>query len=236
MRRYLVAAAFGLAASAAQAGLAVAPVRLQIDPGTLSTSFTATDNGADDKLLQVSIRRWTREAGEDRYADDDTLIVTPPLFRLGANGGRQVVRVGFVLPPSASPIEQAWRVFVDEVPNDARPPPPGQVRLQLRLGMPLFVPPALIRRTVEWRLERGSSGLQLVVENRGNVHARFDHIELRAAGVRQPVVALSGPAYVFPGEARRWPLGAARVTHGALRLRTQGGDGMAERDLTLPTS
>lgn len=233
MRGLVAFAVAGLFSASALAGLSVAPVRLQIDAGARSTSFTATDTGADPRLVQVTPRRWTRERGEDHYDDDARLIVTPPLFRLSPGGGSQVVRLGFATAAPPSDTEQAWRVFVEEVPDPATRVIPGQVRLQLKLGLPLFVPPLQPRHELAWRLERGATGVALVAENRGNVHARFDRISLRSAAAKAAIIDLPGPLYVFPGETRRFPLARAPAV-AKLRLQTQGGDGPAGRDLALP--
>lgn len=217
----------------AQAGLSIAPVRLQIAADAQSTSFTVIDSGDEAKLLQTRLKRWTRENGEDRYEDEDTLIATPPLFALAPQGGSQVVRIGFPMPRAAPAIEQAWRVFIEEVPDAAHPARPGEVRLNLRFGLPLFIPPTKPQRSLDWTLQREGGRLQLRAVNRGNVHARFDQLALLLAD-GQSLAQWSGPLYVFPGETRAFSVELPKPGHATLRLSAQGGDGLTERVLSLP--
>ena len=238
MRQLAAFLLFWTLTASAQSGLSVAPIRLQIAPGTSSTSFTATDAGAQPKLLQITIRRWTRVQGEDRYEDSESPIATPPLFHLSPDGGSQVVRIGFVTPPPASAIEQAWRVFLEEVPNEADPPKPGEVRLQLRLGLPLFVPPAAPKHQLDWRLVRQNGQVQLQAANRGNVHERIDQLALHDPGDQPGIAQWPGPLYVFPGETRVFVLDTSRLPDKTaavtLHLHAQGSGGQTDHALALP--
>lgn len=234
MRRLILCLSLLLAGPAfAQAGLSIAPVRLQIAPGSASTSFTVVNPSEESRLLQTRLKRWTRVDGEDRYDDDETLIVTPPLFTLAAQGGSQVVRIGFPVAAVAPAVEQAWRAFVEEVPDAAHPPKPGEVRLTLRFGLPLFVPPARPQRALDWRLVREGGRLSLLAVNGGNVHARFDQLALLLPD-GQSLAQWPGPIYVFPGETRAFPVDLPKPGHATLRLSAQGGDGLTERALSLP--
>ena len=67
----------------AAASLEISPVRLSINPNNnTSSSFTMTNQDEGPVLLQVQIKKWTQENGEDIYTDTHELIVKPAIFKL----------------------------------------------------------------------------------------------------------------------------------------------------------
>ena len=233
-RRSLPALLALFAPAALAASISVKPIRLELEPGQASASLTVSDEGEESKLLQVSVVGWTRADDADRYApaDDTAPLATPPLFRVSA-GASQIVRIGFGAPPAPAATERAWRIVVDEVPEAAPASTATQVRIRLRISVPYFVPPAAPRRELRWEALPGADGrLRLVADNRGNVHERFDRIELLGSDGKQLLAALPGPIYVFPGERRMLapalqnPAGSA-----ALRLSVQSDAGTSTVDL-----
>lgn len=190
-------------AGAPAGGLTVSPVRLELAPGARAVSL-AVSNGADrGKSVQVEAWRWTQHNGEDLYTPAPELIVNPPVFRL-APGARQVVRAGFHNGAPAAAVETAYRLYLQELP-DGDEPAPMQLRLMLRIGVPLFVSPAVpAAAQPRWTLTREPDGaLALELRNEGGRHLRVDKLEF--AGGETPFAGLS---YVLPGQSRRWSLPA----------------------------
>jgi fimbrial chaperone protein len=229
---WLFAILFGTANAG---GVSVSPIRLELAPGQAATSLTVSNDTDEPRVMQVTVLRWTRENGEDRYQDagDSDPIVTPPLFQLAPHGS-QVVRLGFVQPHAAPATEQAWRVYVEEAPQAAPAPGPGQgIALRLRIGVPLFLEPASRRQALHW--EAGPATGQLLhlrARNDGNVSERIDNLAL--AGKSGPAGKLSGPLYIFPGEHRVLdvPLNGAPAM--PLRLQAKGTLAPADSDVVLP--
>jgi len=205
----------GVATGAPPAGgFTVSPVRLEISPGARAVSL-ALDNGADrTKTVQVEAFRWTQVDGEDRYEPATELVVNPPLFRI-APGARQIVRAGFLGGAPSLEVESAYRLYLQEVP-DGDEPAPNQLRLLLRIGVPLFLAPLEpARPEPRWNVARRSDGsLVLEVRNEGRRRMRLERLAVESAGVASR--ELSGLSYVLPGQARSWPLPAD--TQGPLRV------------------
>lgn len=202
---WLLAASIASLASVAAAGsLAVSPLRLDIRPGQQMTALTVTNSGIEPILVQAGVKRWQQQNGTDSYDSDSNLLITPALFRL-APGGRQLVRVGWRHQTATPEREQAWRVFLDELPPADVAPEPG-LHVNLRLGIPLFALPAVASETA-WHAEKDAAGnMQLRLD--GNVHARITRLRLLDAG--QGVLSDSNQLrYVLPGNVLSWPAGPA---------------------------
>lgn len=136
--------AFGLLAAAlpeAHAGtFTIDPIQLTLGrerPSALLTLSNPTDTPV---RLELRAFRWTQTPDDPLRLDPTTeLLVFPRLLTLRP-GESRLVRVGTLRPPG--PAEQAYRLFIEELP----PPPeatPGEIRVLLRVGLPVFVvPPA----------------------------------------------------------------------------------------------
>lgn len=217
MRALLSLMLFGAAISCAQVraqpaagGFIVSPIRLEMQAGARAISLQL-GNGADrTKTVQVEALRWTQVDGQDRYEPAPELVINPPLFRI-APGAHQVVRAGFRGGAPDGAIERAYRLYLQELP-DGDEPPTSQLRLLLRIGVPLFVAPrAPVKAAPRWALARGADGaLNLELRNDGGRRLRIDSLEI--ADSAEPR-ALAGLSYVLPGQMRRWilPEGLAGV-------------------------
>lgn len=206
---WLLAALTGTLAGMAVAGsLAVSPLRLDIRPGQQMTAVTVTNSGLEPILVQAGVKRWQQQGGIDRYDSDGSLLVTPALFRL-APGGRQLVRVGWRRQTTAPEREQAWRLFLDELPATDVAQEPG-LHVNLRIGIPLFALP-VATQDIAWHAERDATGNpQLRLD--GNVHARI--IRLRLLDADQGVLSDSSQLrYVLPGNVLSWPAGPTAPRH-----------------------
>lgn len=198
MRR--LALALWFAASAAQAGVSVSPVRVDFLPGARAASITLSNETDEEKVFQAQPLRWAQQQGQDDYQPAADLLVNPPLFRL-APQARQVVRLGFARPASAQDLEQTWRVYFTEVPS-AGASSQGQLRLLMRIGVPVFLAAPQARPDLQWSLQDG----MLQLSNQGRAHARLTGLAIKAAGTVLP--ELPGFFYLLAGQSRRWALPA----------------------------
>lgn len=198
----------GLAASAAAqetpGGFTVSPVRLELAPGAKAASLTVENGAGRTRTVQVGAMRWTQVDGVDRYEPAADLIVNPPLFRL-APGARQVVRAGFRGGAPASMTESAYRLYLQEVPDLAEAAP-NQLRLLLRIGVPLFVQPVKPGEAApSWLAHRVSGGATRVsLSNSGNRRLRLS--DLRATDAAGQSFDVAGLVYVLPGATQQWVL------------------------------
>lgn len=187
-------------------GFTVSPVRLDMDAGARAVSLTLSNGSDRIKTVQVEAVRWTQVEGEDHYEPAPELVVNPPLFRV-APGARQVVRAGFHGGAPALEAEGAYRVYLQEVP-DGDEPRANQLRLLLRIGVPLFLAPVEPAQPApRWTLARQPDGrLALQVRNEGRRRLRLEHLAVAAEG--QALHDVAGLSYVLSGQMRAWTLPA----------------------------
>jgi fimbrial chaperone protein len=190
---------------AASAGsFQVNPVRATLSPGKPIGAMTVSNNGGEPAVLQLEVMSWSQQQGKDVYTPTRELLATPPIFTVPAKGS-QIVRVALRRPPDAQR-ELTYRLFLQEVPP---PPKPGFQGLQvaLRIGVPVFVPPAAVQPpALAWRIIRTREGqLELALTNNGNSHVQVGSVRLaRADGGELGKQQIA--AYVLPGQTGNWPL------------------------------
>ncbi|HVT35489.1 MAG TPA: fimbria/pilus periplasmic chaperone [Nevskiaceae bacterium] len=197
------------AATTPREGLTVSPVQTTLEPGQRATSVTMVNSTDDNKVIQAEVMRWTHVDGQDHYEPAGELLVNPPLFKLAA-GASQIVRVGFAQPPAGREREVQYRLYLQEVPSqDQQAPFAGaQLKMLLRLGVPVFVAPAAIQaESIKWRAIRRGSDIELQLTNASNAHVRAAEVALGPHdGKPEDFVHANSFAYVFPGETHSWTL------------------------------
>ncbi len=214
MHRLLVCAALliHLLPIAAQAAdIAVLPVRVELSAGQDRQAITVTNQGKEGVTMQVEAAAWSQTDGVDHYTPSDDLLVNPPLFTVPP-GRSQILRLG-LRRPAAGEKELAYRLFLREVPAASQASArraDGKVSVLLELRLPVYVAPAKVVHSHQWRASRDAKGqIVLSVLNAGNVHLVVGELKLRAAGARQdaaPLAATKTSVSVLPGQSRRWVL------------------------------
>jgi fimbrial chaperone protein len=214
---------------AAGASLEVNPVRLTLSATQPVAALTVRNAGAQPASLHLQVMAWTQADAADHYAATRELLATPPIFTL-APGAVQTVRVG--LRRAADPErELAYRLYLQEIP-DAAADGTG-VRIALRIGVPVFVPPrAPAAPLLRWRAQRDAGAIVLHAQNTGKSHARI--VELKFLSGSQ-MVAEATAAYVLAGQSWRWRLAVSQIPAAGTQLRvsakTDAGD--VNADVTL---
>lgn len=189
-RRDLIVGVAALAcapALPARAGgmLSVAPVLLEF--GSREQGQVATVSNPGDTAMRVQVRlfAWRNEGDEEVYTPSEDIGFSPAQFEVPP-GGRQILRLVLKAPPG--PTERAYRLFVDQLPDEADT---GVVALPVRMLLPVFVAP-------EGRVPRAAPALAWsgVVDRA----ARVATLTARNAGARR--VKLFGLGYEAGG--RSW--------------------------------
>lgn len=204
-------------AQAAQAdGLRVSPVTLEVAAPGATTTLSLSNDGRQAITIQTRVYRWVQEGGVERYEPTRAVVVSPPMTRLEP-GAKQSVRV-VRTDKSRVTGEEAYRVFVDEVP-DLSLNQGGTVAFVTRLRIPVFfVAAGAHLPNVRWSLTRDSGNAVLVAQNTGDVRLRLADLQLVQGG--RTVESHDGLlGYVLGGASMRFPLGAAsKVRSGPLSL------------------
>ncbi|MDI3258119.1 MAG: fimbria/pilus periplasmic chaperone [Sinobacteraceae bacterium] len=234
VRTFVCGAALLVCGAAPAGGFSVDPVHLELQAGAATTSLKVTNNADQAELLQVTVLRWARQDGSDVYQTEPGAVVTPPMFRLAPRGGSQVVRIGFNHPPGDG-IGRAWRVMVEEVPENSPVAPVSTVNLRLRMSLPLVLQPSRPKHALHWALWRGERSLRLSADNQGNVVERIDELRLSAIAGQPTYCAQAGPIYLFPGETQELtlPVHTDHPPSSAVKLLVQGTPPASAAELVL---
>ncbi|MDB5658752.1 MAG: molecular chaperone [Cypionkella sp.] len=197
-------------------GLRVSPVTIEVTaPGATSTLALRND-GPQAITIQARVYRWVQEGGEERYEPTRDVVVSPPMTRLKP-GAKQSVRIVRTTKTRVNG-EEAYRVFVDEVPDLSRSQA-GTVAFVTRLRIPVFFVASGARLPeVRWSLTRDSGRAVLEAKNTGDVRLRLADVELvQGGGTVDSHKGLFG--YVLGGASMRFPLGSAsKFRNGPLSL------------------
>lgn len=192
-----------LAADVGADGLRVAPTGLDISAPQAAAALTVENMGRAPSTVQARVFRWSQSGGRERFEPTRDVVVSPPMSRVPPRG-RLTVRV---IRVSKAPLreEEAYRVFIDEVPDRARQAP-GTVNFVTRLRLPVFFSPVAAEPArVTWRMVRADGALAIEARNSGGRRLRLADVSLSQGGRvihRQP--GLFG--YVLPNGTMRWPL------------------------------
>ena len=128
--------------------------------------------------------------------------------------------------PSEKPVEEAYRLIVDELPAPQAKPRKG-LQFVMRYSLPLF---ANVQNNAEaklhWRAEKTANGKTvLVAENSGTAHAQLSNINLQTASAKEPLTLAGGLAgYVLPGNTwkRELDFSPAVFSQGRLNATVNG--------------
>ncbi|MDO9361880.1 MAG: fimbria/pilus periplasmic chaperone [Sphingopyxis sp.] len=218
-------------ASAQQLGaVLIWPVNPVIEADKQASALWLENPGKTPVTLQVRIYAWAQTGGKNVYADQQTIIGTPPIVTI-APGSKQLVRL---TRSGAAPseVEKPYRVIIDEIPVEsaAAPTPGAAISFRMRYSLPLFVlgGPTLARDgkgskalpvspDLSWRVVTESDDRILEVSNRGVVHARLTDALLGTTPLAEGLLG-----YVLPGETMRWPLPASARTADAFEASVNG--------------
>jgi fimbrial chaperone protein len=211
-------------------GLQVAPIGLELTPASPTQGLWLTNTGDRELHAQVRVFHWIQVDGKDELASTQALVVSPPMLDLQP-GGRQLVRVIRTGGPAAAGAsEDAFRVWVDELPQPGEQQNSG-VQYVLRYSIPVFVGPVnppdavSVATALHWSFARANEQVALQVQNTGTYHAQIANLSLVPSIGAMTEVSSGLLGYVLPGMTMRWPLQVPpnQITAGTtLKVRING--------------
>jgi fimbrial chaperone protein len=169
---------FAMAGATQAAEFTINPLLVNLDRGTRASEILVRNEGSTPLRMQVQASSWHQDAnGQDQYEPADGLLYFPRTMEIPP-GDSRIIRVGVKAAPVT--LEDAYRVFVEELPPGAASAPPGaSLLVLLRVGVPVFIAPAQPERKTEiTALDLHGATAEWVVANKGNVHVRADRFEL----------------------------------------------------------
>ncbi|KAA8996952.1 molecular chaperone [Affinibrenneria salicis] len=207
--------------------LLVWPIYQVIEADEKGSALWLENRGAQPIPVQIRIFAWKQIDFQDRYAEQDDVVASPPFATLEP-GKRHLVRLMRAGQAASAP-ESAYRIIIDEIP----PAPDSQssknagvgLQFQMRYLLPLFLdgsgvwtknrpekkhdetPPA--QPSLSWRLVAADGKTWLQIRNNGVVHARLSNVFWSVDGARPTKQQEMSPGflgYVLAGQEMRWPL------------------------------
>jgi fimbrial chaperone protein len=206
---------------AAHAGnFSVSPLRVEMK-GSHRLEVLTISNADDAPLtIQVELKNWSQQAGEDQLDDTKDLLVTPPIFKMGPHG-QQVVRIA--LRRDADPTRELdYRVLLTEIP-----PPPAKdfsgMQVALQLSLPIFVaPPVFEHVELNWSARWQADGsVQITANNSGNAHTRVTDFDVQFGGPERST-HVGVTRYVLAHSSISWTVRPPEGTQVHSALKVQG--------------
>ncbi len=183
----------------------VAPIKLELDATTLSSSITVTND--DDKPINFVLKEkeWLQdEEGKDIYRESQDLIFFPKSFRLEGKSQR-VIRVGLKKPSLSE--QKAYRLYIEEIPTSTLE---GKsfVSIAVRFGVPVFSLPAPQNINATMDIEGSKGKLAIIFKNEGNRYIKVETINVNLQDGDGKSVGNKHIAgwYVFPRVKRKFNL------------------------------
>jgi fimbrial chaperone protein len=181
------------------AGLAISPLRIEIDDAARGATVMLTNTSERALPVQSRLFAWSQADGEDVYAPSSDLTISPSITSIPP-GETQIVRV--LRNGAASPGEKRYRLVVDQLP-DPSAARAGAAEARIRFTVPMFLDrtksaPAQF----DWRI--GPNGLELA--NTGGATARVLQLEVKTASGASVPVERNALRYVLGASSIVWPV------------------------------
>lgn len=221
------AALVGAAPSPACAGnFSVSPLRVEMKGSHRLEVLTITN--ADDAPLsiQIELKNWRQQGGDELLDETHDLLVTPPIFKMAPHG-QQVVRIA--LRRDADPLRELdYRVLLTEIPA-----PPSKdfsgMQVALQLSLPIFVaPPVFEHSELNWTAKWLADGtVQISASNSGNAHMRVTDFDVQF-GSTDRVTHVGVTRYVLPQSSVSWTVRPPEGSAAHVALKVQGASDRGE--------
>ncbi len=188
---------------ATAANFDIQPVRIDFNNKTKLSKLVIKNVSQTDFPIQVRAYEWSQnEMGEDVYRVTQDIIVFPKIMTI-AKGEERFIRLGTNVVPGSK--EKAYRIYIEEMPSDTTPQEGANIRLYMKVGIPVFVAPIKTEDKVDIEGIGMSDGkIQLKVKNSGNSHFVITGINLRGVNAegQEPFNRNIGGWYLLGGSGR----------------------------------
>lgn len=218
----------------AAASLEISPVRLSINPNNnTSSSFTTTNQDEGPVLLQVQIKKWSQENGEDIYTDTQELIVKPAIFKLEPKE-TQVLRVAMRAKQNPAN-EYHYRIFVKEVrsttilEDERTSKPQSALSMVMQVAIPVFFLPQEPSPHVDFVLKQEKNKMALQVGNTGNIHVRIKDIAIVDTKTNKSLYQNKYLEYVLPDSKKELPIPLANKPVNPIKIVLDTDQGVFEK-------
>ncbi|MCZ0760623.1 molecular chaperone [Vibrio diabolicus] len=224
-----------LASQAYANSLLIWPIYPKISSESNATSIWMVNQGTEDFYLQVRIFQWGQKDGQDTYAQQRQLIVTPPFVKI-APGAKQLIRI-LNQDGALSNKEYAYRIIIDELPPAKGPKDENKendlaVKVRMRYSIPLFMYGKGMKRQSQGTNEVWS-GLQakiikskdknlIHIENTSNHYVRLVNLAVTAPNQSPFIVSKGLAGYILPEQYKTWPISYSNMKNIKVKADIEG--------------
>jgi fimbrial chaperone protein len=181
------------------AGLAIAPLRIEIDDAARGATVMLTNTSTRPLPVQSRLFSWSQANGEDVYEASSDLTISPSIASIPP-GETQIVRV--LRSGTASPGEKRYRLVVDQLP-DPSAALAGAAEARIRFTVPMFLDRSKAAPAqFDWRI--GTGGIELI--NTGGSTARVLQLDVKTASGASVPVERNALRYVLGNSTIAWPV------------------------------
>lgn len=193
-------------------------MRIDVKDRIAQLEFSSLD--ARTNVFDVTVDRWSQNAGQDVLAPVNDPIVVPPIFSI-APYETVLVRLAFRTPPTPGPQEASYRVLIKEVLSKTSTTSPRIV------SVPLFIPATTPTGAATYALKRASgNNAELIVNNSAsNTHVYLGKLTIESDS--KTIYTGRAAAYVLAGQMLTIPLKLTSAVSGKeaeLRFEDERGD------------
>jgi len=202
-------------------GLSVAPVLLLLGDRNRAVSTIVSNPGTTEATVQARLYAWSTKGEEDLYAPTRAIGFSPAVFRL-APGAQQAVRLVALAP--AGPVEQAYRLVIDQLPLAETP---GQLQMPVRMVLPVFVAPVggeAGTPRLEWsaRFDAAARRIRVTCVNHGTGHAKLVDLAYRTGDAPAVPIQSGLAGYALAGQTREWSVAGETAPRTFIIVATAG--------------
>jgi fimbrial chaperone protein len=181
------------------AGLAISPLRIEIDDAARGATVMLTNTSTRPLPVQSRLFAWSQAGGEDVYEASSDLTISPSIASIPP-GETQIVRV--LRSGAASPGEKRYRLVVDQLP-DPSAALAGAAEARIRFTVPMF-----LDRTktapAQFNWQIGPGGIELT--NTGGATARVMQLDVKTANGTSVPAGRNSLRYVLGNSTIAWPV------------------------------
>lgn len=206
--------------------LQVAPVNIEMKAVSAATTLSLRNSGKQATKAQIRIFRWSQVAGEDKLEPTKDLVASPPMATVEP-GKDFVVRI-VRLNPQPAPIEETYRIIVDEIPG-ANALKGSGLDLAFRYSIPVFIPsPAGGKADLVWSSVKRDGKTVITATNNGDRHVRLADFKVADSNGKQAMIAKGLAGYVLARSSMSWvaPGPVQMAAKGPLLITAQGDQGV----------
>jgi fimbrial chaperone protein len=194
----------------AAAGLQVSPTMLEFKSGDTARSVWLSNTSDTVLHAQVRILSWSQHEGSEQLEPSRSLVASPPLLEV-APGERQLVRI-VRLDAGEQPVELAFRLLIDELPQGTEHPVAQGLNFLLQYSLPVFVMPgastapnSLSPQLSTALVRGGAASAEISVHNTGTHRARLSDLVWEDAQGERTSLRTGLLGYVLAGQQMTFP-------------------------------